>query len=75
MLPTIFILYRYRHLQDIVQDSGFQGDFSSSDLWGWLNETAEGFGRIWESNWMKVWEKICDRLLQGAREVGEDWAK
>jgi hypothetical protein len=35
-----------------------QGNYSK-DVWKWFNETAEGFGSKWESNWMKTWRGIC----------------
>ena len=44
MLPGIFILYHEQHLQVIVKAAGFQGDYPG-DVWEWLTEVGEGFGR------------------------------
>lgn len=50
-LPSIFILQQQQqHLGKMVEGVGFQGEYSSDDLWEWLNETAEGFGREGWSN-------------------------
>ena len=55
MLPSIFVLHQQQHLIGIVKAVGFQGDYSSEDLGEWLNDTAEGFGWEWQSNWMETW--------------------
>ena len=69
MLPSMFVLQRNQHLQKIVETIGFQGDYDSDDLWGWLNGTFEGFGQDWWSNWMEVWATICETYI-GMGKVG-----
>ncbi len=54
MLPSMFILHQRQHLHRLVEEVGFQGTYDSEDLWEWLNRTAEGFGRVWESNWTET---------------------
>ena len=56
---------------------GFQGEYNSEDLWEWLNETADGWGLEWESNWMKTWEAICKKLVGvvGIGMTDRDWKK
>jgi superfamily II DNA helicase RecQ len=78
MLPSIFILHEQKHLAAIVEAVGFQGEYNSEDLWVWLNETAEGWGLEWESNWMKTWEAVCKKLTAVVGRAGmanEDWAR
>ena len=53
---------------------GFQGEYSSDDLQEWLNETAEGFGQEWESNWMETWQIICNSRIEMAQVGNEEWA-
>jgi len=71
MLPSIFIVQQQQHLAKIVQAVGFQGMYDSDDLWEWLNETAEGFGAEWSSNWMKTWMFICKIYTDTARAEGK----
>ncbi|KAK6591301.1 hypothetical protein H4I96_12452 [Botrytis cinerea] len=59
MLPGIFILHQQQHLPAIVEAAGFHGDYTA-DIWEWLQEVGEGFGRDWESNWMKTWRMACE---------------
>ena len=73
MLPSMFILHQRQHLSKMVEAAGFQGKYGS-DLYEWLNETAEGFGREWQSNWMEIWEMICNTYIEMARASGEVWA-
>jgi len=54
VLPSIFVLHQQQHLAKVVKAVGFQGEYNSDDLGEWLNETAEGFGWEWESNWMET---------------------
>jgi hypothetical protein len=54
MLPSIFMLHQQQHLAQIVKAVGFQGEYNSEDLGEWLNNTAEGFGQEWESNWIET---------------------
>ena len=75
MLPSIFILHQQEHLAAIVEAVGFQGEYNSEDLWEWLNETAEGWGLKWESNWMKTWEAICKKLVAMVGMADEDWER
>ena len=68
MLPSMFILQQQQHLHKIAGLVGFQGEYShgdsqSSDLWEWLNETVEGFGKEWWSNWMETWASICETYV------------
>jgi hypothetical protein len=72
MLPSIFILHQQQHLAKGVETVGFQGEYDS-DLYEWLNETAEGFGREWESNWMKTWRAIC-QMYEVMRKEDEESA-
>ena len=58
MLPGIFVLHKKGYLSFIVSRVGFQGEYSE-DLWEWMSGTAEGFGSIVESNWMKTWREVC----------------
>jgi hypothetical protein len=58
MLPGIFVLHKKGYLSFIVSRVGFQGEYSE-DLWEWMSGTAEGFGWIVESNWMKTWREVC----------------
>jgi len=74
MLPSIFIVRQQQHLGMIVAGLGFQGRYDSEDLWEWLNETAEGFGAEWSSNWMKTWMLICQMCIDTARGEGAEWA-
>jgi hypothetical protein len=71
MLPSIFILHQQQHLAKGVETVGFQGEYDS-DLYEWLNETAEGFGREWESNWMKTWRAVCEMYKRMRRMDEED---
>ena len=43
----------------IVKAAGFQGDYPGN-AWEWLTEVGEGFGRDWESNWIKTWRIVCE---------------
>jgi hypothetical protein len=75
MLPSIFILQQQQqHLGKIVEAVGFQGEYSSDDLWEWLNETAEGFGQERWSNWMETWATICDTYIEMAQGANKEWA-
>jgi superfamily II DNA helicase RecQ len=58
MLPGMFILHEQKHLKDIAEAAGFQGDYDK-DIWEWLKEIGEGFGVEWESNWIKTWRMAC----------------
>ena len=58
MLPGIFVLYQQQHLARTVELVGFQGSYPE-DVWEWLKEVGEGFGREWESNWMRTWRMVC----------------
>lgn len=71
MLPSIFILHQQEHLQKMAEAIGFHGDYDSEDFQEWLNGMAEGFGREWESNWMKLWELICVTYIEMV-EGGEE---
>jgi hypothetical protein len=59
MLPGLYILHRNGHLQGIAEAVGFQGDFEV-DVWEWMKEIGEGFGAVWESNWMGTWRMACE---------------
>jgi hypothetical protein len=59
MLPSMFVLLQLGELQAVVEAVGFQGTYGSEDLYEWLNEPAEGFGREWPSHWMETWQRIC----------------
>jgi len=72
MLPSIFILQQQQHLPKIVQAAGFQGEYDSEDLWEWLNRTAEGFGREWDSNWTETWITICEKYVKIARAANAE---
>ena len=74
MLPGIFILHQRQYLQRVVEAVGFQGTYDGEDLWEWLNGTAEGFGREWESNWMETWKLICQLYMKMAKAEGQAWA-
>ena len=72
MLPSMFILYQRQHLVKVAEAVGFQG--KNSDLYEWLNKTAEGFGWEWQSNWMETWMLICQMYIKLAQAEGEAWA-
>jgi hypothetical protein len=74
MLPSIFVLHQRQHLCKIVKTVGFQGDYNSEDLGEWLNNTDEGFGQEWESNWIETWQTICDTYIEIAQTANEEWA-
>ena len=74
MLPSIFVLHQRQHLVEVVKAVGFQGEYSSDDLGEWLNETAEGFGQEWQSNWMETWQTICNTYIEMAQAGNEEWA-
>ena len=74
MLPTMFILHQQQNLRQLVKGVGFQGTYDSEDLWEWLNRTAEGWGREWESNWIATWMLICQLYIKIAKAEGEAWA-
>jgi superfamily II DNA or RNA helicase len=74
MLPSIFVLQQQQHLAGIVQAVGFQGEYGSDDLKEWLNDTAEGFGQEWQSNWMETWQTICETYMEMAQGGHEEWA-
>jgi hypothetical protein len=74
MLPSMFILHQRQELGQLVEQVGFQGAYDSEDLEEWLNGTAEGFGREWESNWMATWKWICQLYIKTAKAANEEWA-
>ena len=70
MLPGLFVLHQRQHLQGITEAAGFQGDYAE-DVWEWLKEIGEGFGREWESNWMRTWRMVC-RMYKMMIEMPEE---
>jgi hypothetical protein len=69
MLPGMFILHQRQHLCGVAEVAGFQGDYSE-DVWEWFKEQGEGFGREWESNWMRTWRMVCQmyEVMRRGRE-------
>ena len=62
MLVGIFILNEQRGLQDIVKQVGFRGEFPK-DVWQWMDQVREGWGSVWESNWMATWRYVCKKYI------------
>ena len=58
MLVGIFILNEQGVLEEIAKQVGFRGK-CSKDMWKWMNEEREGWGSVWESNWMVTWRQVC----------------
>jgi hypothetical protein len=71
MLPGIYVLYQQEHLQGVAEAVGFQGQFEE-DVWEWLKEVGEGFGRQWESHWMKTWRMACRIYIIMKAEAKEE---
>jgi superfamily II DNA helicase RecQ len=74
MLPGLFVLHQQEHLRGVVEAVGFQGVYPD-DVWEWLPEVGEGFGRQWESNWMRTWRMVCQwyqRMTKGEETVDEN---
>jgi hypothetical protein len=69
MLPTLYIIYNSSGagLEPVVRELGFRGDYKE-ELWDWLLESVEQFGKEWDTNWVRSFKEIC-RLL----EEGVDW--
>jgi superfamily II DNA helicase RecQ len=63
MLVGIFILHQQGFLEAIAKSVGFQGEYSK-DIWEWMNETAEGWGTVVESNWMRTWQAVCKARME-----------
>jgi hypothetical protein len=65
MLVGIFILHQQGILEDIAKSVGFGREYRQ-DIWDWMNENAEGWGTVVESNWMRTWQAVCKlRMEQG----------
>lgn len=63
------LLHQRQHLQGIVETVGFQGSYEQ-DIWEWLGRVGEGFGREWESNWMRAWRMVC-QMYDMMRQEGK----
>lgn len=67
MMPGIYLLHQHGYLQGVGEIVGFHGDYGR-DFWEWMQEKAEGFGQIRESNWVQVWRQACNVYLVMKKE-------
>ena len=63
MLVEIFIMHQQGFLEAIAKSVGFQGEYNK-DIWEWMNEIAEGWGTVVESNCMRTWQAVCKARIE-----------